>query len=316
MSGPVLVRLRHKANDLQPLAHGPPRVAPYESDAVVSAPLEIMEAAGAGSVQEVVTPGAGSLHVRLWDPPTANPEAVLVLLHGVVSHSEWLAPVAYRLAAAGYRVVCPDRRGVALSSNRGSAGLTATRLRTDVRAVSEVFRIEGVPLHLGGFCWGATQAIDVLSSGTLEVASFIMIAPSIFPAPDIGAAELTVGDSPEPTEPPSVPLDRFTDGPAYNDYILPDPLRARRVSPQFNQLLVDTNRFLAPRWAKLTFPALMIQATRDRLADTEKHSRAFRSVRARPRRERWVEGGHGVQFDAPDSTADEIRAWLGRQRIA
>lgn len=276
--------------------------------------LEVVSASRAGTVHRVAGEGDYPLAVRVWTPPRDPPTAVLVLLHGVVSHSEWLSPIARRLSEAGCLVVCPDRRGSGLNRDEPGDAASAQQLCADAAAVVEAFRIRDRPLHLGGFCWGATWAVHVLQRTGLAVDSLIMIAPSIFPHEDVGGAALQVDDSPEPTEEPNVPIDRFTSGPAYAGYILGDPLRTRLVSPRFNGVLVDMNRFLAPRWAKLRVPTLMIQARDDRLSDVDKHSRAFRNVQARPRHEVCLSGGHGVQFDAPGETSKEILAWVEGRR--
>jgi pimeloyl-ACP methyl ester carboxylesterase len=276
--------------------------------------LEVVTASRLGTIRRVTGDAGYPLAVREWTPSLDPPTAVLVLLHGVVSHSEWLSPIAHRLSEAGCLVVCPDRRGSGLNEQEPGDAASAQQLCADAAAVVEAFRVPDRPLHLGGFCWGATWAIHVLQRTGLPVDSLIMIAPSIFPHADVGGAALEVHDSSEPTEEPNVPIDRFTSGPSYAGYIVGDPLRTRRVSPRFNGVLVDMNRFLAPRWAKLTVPTLMIQARDDRLADVEKHSRAFRNVQAHPRHEVCLPGGHGVQFDAPGDTAREILAWVEGQR--
>src|SRR5207302_8632859 len=50
-----------------------------------------------------------ALNVRIWRAP--RPAASVVMLHGLISHSAWLAPIAERLAASGVTAICPDRRG-------------------------------------------------------------------------------------------------------------------------------------------------------------------------------------------------------------
>src|SRR5262249_55664286 len=52
-----------------------------------------------------------SLTYRAWPPSPAPRRATVVLLNGVMSHSAWFAPLAERLAAAGFHVVGADRRG-------------------------------------------------------------------------------------------------------------------------------------------------------------------------------------------------------------
>jgi alpha-beta hydrolase superfamily lysophospholipase len=250
-----------------------------------------------------------SLQARVWRP-SANACHQVYLLHGIVSHSEWLTPLAEQLAALGIEVLCPDRRGAGLSTEAGGDAPSAAVLVDDLCSVVERFARPNVHAHIGGFCWGATYAINCLEKLPGKFRSFVMVAPSIFPAADIGAAELQTGDSAEATLDPHVPLDRFTSGAAYRDYIIPDKLKTAKVSPRFNAVLLDMNRLLGPRWAKLGLPTLMLLASDDRLSDNSKHERAFETLRAAPKKTLTIAGEHGLQFDAPRETARAIADWL------
>jgi pimeloyl-ACP methyl ester carboxylesterase len=189
-------------------------------------------------------------------------------------------------------------------------------LVNDVIHVARALVPKDLPFHFGGFCWGSTYAINVLERGSLQAKSFIMLAPAIFPAPDIGGANFVTGSSGEPTEHPQVPIDRFTSGPAFQDYIIPDTLRTRRVSPRFNRIMLDMNRMLGPRWARLRLPTLMLQATADTISDTKKHLRAFQTLRVAFSEHHSIVGGHGLQFDAPAETAELVSQWIGRPEFA
>lgn len=249
------------------------------------------------------------LHYRHWRPAAATSQ--ILLFHGVVSHSEWLSPVASRLASAGIDVVCPDRRGTGLNTRAPGDTPDVKTLLADAECVRRATALEDVPVHIAGFCWGATYAIACLERARDSYESLIMIAPSVFPAADVGGADLVTGESGEASLTPNVPLDRFTSGPAYADYIIPDPLKTTAVSPRFNSALVAMNRFLGARWAKLVQPTLMILASHDRLSDNAKHDKAFAALRASRKKKVLLEGEHGLQFDAPESTATTIAQWVG-----
>ncbi|MEL6870945.1 MAG: alpha/beta fold hydrolase [Pseudomonadota bacterium] len=267
------------------------------------------------AVANTVTVIAGDgypLAVHRFEPQQPSIGCV-VLLHGVVSHAEWLTPIAQRLAAQGLLVICPDRRGTGRNTRAPGDAPDGQTLIDDVVSIVGSQCPDDVPLHLGGFCWGATYMINVMLADTLGAQTLIMIAPSIFPATDVAGAELHVGDSAEATEVPNVPIDRFTDGPAYEAFIVPDTRRTHYVSPRFNSILVQMNRMLAPRWAKLGVPTLMVLAQDDRLSDSDKHARAFATLRVDDKRCVILAGQHGLQFDAPDATADAICAWVKRQ---
>lgn len=89
-------------------------------------------------ITETVTTVAGhagyELQLREY-VPAGDIQADVLLLHGVVSHSEWLAGIARPLAERGYRVLCPDRRGVALNAEAPGDTPGVEALLGDVEAV-------------------------------------------------------------------------------------------------------------------------------------------------------------------------------------
>ncbi|MEL7310199.1 MAG: alpha/beta fold hydrolase [Pseudomonadota bacterium] len=249
------------------------------------------------------------LSVRRYEPQS-RPSHQFLLLHGVVSHAGWLAPIGKRLAARGIRLLAADRRGAGRNDQEVGDAPSVDILIDDAFALLRHYQSDDCATHFGGFCWGATYALNVLERDRSGVASFVMIAPSIFPASDVGGAALEASDDATARCIPNVPIDRFTQGPDYEEFIVPDPLRTRLVSPRFNQCMIDMNRLLAPRWAKLRMPTLMVLAEQDRLSDNEKHLRAWRHVRGVPKSHIMVPGEHGVQFDAPEQTVDSMVDWV------
>ncbi len=246
--------------------------------------------------------------VRWWRPAQTN--AQVILLHGVVSHSDWLKPIAERLAKNNIEVICPDRRGVGLNTESPGDAEDAHSLIEDVAAIRLKYARAGTPVHIAGFCWGATYAICCIEKYPDAFRSLIMIAPSVFPASDIANADIVAGESSEPTEKPLVPIDRFTSGPAYENYIVPDRLRTTAVSPRFNAVMIKMTTMLAPRWVRLRIPSLMVLASDDRLADIAKHEKAFEISKAALKRKITISGEHGLQFDDPERTAQAMLEWL------
>ena len=239
-----------------------------------------------------------------------EPKASILMLHGVVSHSEWLAPLARPLADLGYDVICPDRRGAGLNAEAPGDAPDLQTLVDDVEMLVERVCQSGLPVHLCGFCWGASYAIHCVERLQERLDSLLLLAPSVFPAADLAGAELVVGPSPEPTEIPIVPIDLFTSGPAFKEYIEPDPLRTRVVSPRFNGIMAQATSMLAIRWQRLKLPTLVVLPRDDGISDTGKHISAFERLRATPKELVVVPGWHGLQFDAPKETIEAITHWL------
>jgi alpha-beta hydrolase superfamily lysophospholipase len=233
-------------------------------------------------------------------------------MHGVISHSLWLAPIAEKLVASGITVVCPDRRGAGANRRDRGDAPDEISLLEDLHEVIRNFEKPGTPLHLAGFCWGSNYLINFLCRYQPDISSLALLAPALFPAAGLRNASLRVDKSSEPTEIPLVPVDAFTSGPAYRRVILPDPLRLERVSPRFNGIMQTFSRMIGVKLLKLPYPVLMILAEDDRITDNQTTAKLFNRLRPQPRQLVYVPGQHGIQFDAPLETADALTTWLNR----
>lgn len=250
------------------------------------------------------------LIVRCWEARDAK--AVIIIVHGVISHALWLAPIAERLAATGITTVIPDRRGAGANRlARGDAPDEYTLL-DDLHTVVNHFKIPAVPLHMAGFCWGSNYLVNYLSRYLPDVTSIALLAPALFLTAGLRDAVLQTGESSHPTEIPIVPVDAFTRGPAYEQFILPDPLRLDRVSPRFNGIMQAFSRMIGIKLLKLPFPILMILAEEDRITDNKSTEKLFNRLKVQPRHLVYVPGEHGVQFDAPLETTNALVTWLNR----
>ena len=228
-------------------------------------------------VFEYVSADSYPISVRAYRNPSAS--TAVVMLHGVVSHSEWLAPVAERLVAGGVDAFCPDRRGAGLNDLQPGDAPGAAELVSDTGTLLEQLSQDYENIHLCGFCWGGSYAIHCAEKYENEISSLILLAPSVFPAASLADTELVTGDSETATETPIVPVELFTRSDAYRDYILPDPIQTRRVSPRFNRIMADMTSMLAIRWMRLRIPTLMVLASDDRISDNAKHVAAFERLR-------------------------------------
>ncbi len=261
------------------------------------------------SFQTVKAADGYPLQVRVWQ--AAEPRATLLMLHGVVSHSLWLEPLAVPLAEKGITVICPDRRGAGANRDaRGDAPDQQTLLE-DVERVRQHFATAQA-MHLCGFCWGSNYAINYALKFPGNMRSLALLAPAVFAAENLREAELNISDVAEATEVPIVPLDGFTRGPAYKGFILPDSSRVTHVSPRFNGIMQGFSQMIGIKLLKLPLPLLMVLAEQDRMTDNETTARVFNRFKTEPKHLEYVPGEHGVQFDAPVQTADALLAWLDR----
>lgn len=253
-----------------------------------------------------------------WRPPT--PAAVLVLLHGLQSHSEWFAEAAELLCARGFAVYALDRRGSGSSpAPRGDIRRYADWFE-EVGAVLDHVRAlhPGVPTHLVGHCFGGAIALGSALRYPRHVASLVMLTPGLYVLPDYGVAEklgiLACGLLAQDTR-FRVPQDddMFSRDPEVVAWIGEDALGARTVTAR---CLLQTARMMS--WLRrhvgeLRVPLLVVEATRDRIADNRRN----RALLDRALGDRWER----LAFDAEhllvaepcrDALLDSLAGWTGR----
>lgn len=248
------------------------------------------------------------LQCRYWVSP--QPSAVIIMVHGVISHSQWLESVAAQLADRQLSVLAMDRRGSGLNQlARGDAPSSKTLLR-DLDAVFHWAASIGLPVHLCGFCWGGNYVINYLHTHRVHPQSLTLIAPSIFASALIKQQAFATGDCSAPTERPVTPIDQFTDGPMYESFIQPDPLRLRKVSPRFNRCIEQFANGLWMKFIRLTLPCLVLLADRDSIVDNHATERAFDRLKAPHKHLQTLQGGHGLQFDQPTQITAHIIQWV------
>ena len=197
-----------------------------------------------------------------------------------------------------------DRRGAGLNRPAVEA------LLGDLDAVVRAAAARRGPLHLAGFCWGSVYAVNFLADSSLRVDGAIHVAPSLFPAPLVLERPFATGDSGEATEEPVMPIERFTDGPSFESFIVPDPLRLRRVSPRMNACMQRLSAGIWMKFLRLSTPCLMLLGERDDVVDGRATRRAFERLPVARKRLHALDSAHGIQFDAPEAAAALVRDWV------
>ncbi len=250
------------------------------------------------------------LNYRVWCPPT--PTATMILLNGVMSHSDWLRPIAEPLAQSGLRVVGADRRGSGLNRVQRGDAPSQRALLDDLSLISTAERGKS-PLYLLGWCWGCSLAITATLELDLELSGLILAAPGLHPSPALGARLQT----PDPNLPRdqaslAVPIseEMFTQGPALEGFIRKDPLRLQSYSPRFRGIMTKLNAAAAARLDRLALPMLVIHADRDVTIDHAATLAAFAALDPARVSIAHCDAAHGMQFEAPDELVAHILSWM------
>lgn len=258
-------------------------------------------------------------HARWWLPD--SPIGAVLYLHGIESHGGWFEASASRLAAAGFAVLLPDRRGSGANRHDRGHARSAGRLLADVAEQIGLLesRVSARAVHLLGVSWGGKLAAAYAARGLGRIASLTLIAPGLFPRVDLPAAQkLRVGLAAVfasqttfaiPLEDPNL----FTRNPERITFIGSDSLRLRSATAGLLFASWKLDR-LARRLAgrRMDVPVHLFLAEHDRIIHNEP-TRAF--VRSLADADRAIteyrRASHTLEFE-PDREpflADLVR-WL------
>lgn len=248
------------------------------------------------------------LSCRFWQATDAR--AIVVLVHGVVSHSSWLDAIADGLRNAGISCLATDRRGAGLNEDARGDAPDADTLIGDLDAIMKWTTQFRVPRHLCGFCWGANYVVNYLSQKAPDIETVSLLAPSLFPSDIITDQPFTTGESGKPSEVPVMPIECFTDGPAFEQFIKPDPFRLKRVSPRLNRIMAEFSQGLWMKFLRLKLPVLVILGQQDAVVDNAATERVFERLPIDRKALFLVPGKHGLQFDAADAVNQHLIHWI------
>jgi alpha-beta hydrolase superfamily lysophospholipase len=256
------------------------------------------------------------LRYRTWAPEGA-PRAALVLLNGVMSHSGWFQPLAGPLLGAGLKVVGADRRGTGLNQEARGDAPSARALVDDVKRVAEAERVDGAPLYLAGWCWGAVLAINVAAEHRPLFSGLALLAPGLYPTEALKArmaAQQPLRRSNAPGTPcleSPIREEMFTGGPLLESFIRKDEQRLRHFTPRFCDAMDRLALGARTRLERLALPILLVLADADQATDNAQTANAFTRLTGASVRVERVEGAHGMQFDAPGALGRILVSWSG-----
>lgn len=252
--------------------------------------------------------GGYPLTCRYWQ--TEEPTALVIMVHGVVSHSLWLESIATGLAELGISCVVPDRRGAGLNKQARGDAPHAQALLDDLENIYHWAQATSLPIHLCGFCWGANYVVNLMAEKSPVVESLALLAPSLFPSKRITEQPFVVGDSGLASELPVMPLECFTDGPAFHDFIQPDPLRVKQVSPRLNNVMAEFSQGIWIKFLRITLPTLVILGNDDEVVDNQATQRLFNRLANPCKQLHVLPGKHGIQFDAAERVIAALSRWI------
>lgn len=234
-----------------------------------------------------------ALAVHEWGSPTGRPFFFWHAL-GPDASAEYFAPVAERLAAAGYRVVAVDGPGFGSSPLLGEEAYALEALVDLVQQLVDAYEL--APLVVAGHSWGGAIAVRYAAEHPGNVSALVLLDSG-----HIDYADL-----------PGVDLDRSA-----AEWVEEVRRRDGRMPEARGRAMHGLAGRISDAWpviAERQIPTLLVLATQPPHVDQNReHVGRFRA--AVPRAEvRWAEGaGHGIVDDVGPPLGEEIAAWLATE---
>jgi alpha-beta hydrolase superfamily lysophospholipase len=264
-------------------------------------------------------------HAAVWPAPEP-PRGLVVVLHGVQSHSGWYHSLGRTLAGAGFEASFPDRRGSGPNTrDRGHAPSSGRLLRDLLEWIeSRRKRRPGLPLTLAGISWGGKLAVITTARHPALVDGLALVCPGLLPRVGVSIREkfrIALAAVTNPRKTFLIPLSDpalFTDNAEAQAFIAADPhgLREGTAGLMVASFFIDRGVRRARRLVRR--PALLMLAGQDRIVDNLRTRTYFESLATNDRTViEYPEGHHTLEFD-PDPTryARDLIAWMEAHVLA
>ena len=208
------------------------------------------------------------IFVRSWRPES-NPRAVVIVCHGVNSHSGQYLWVGEQFEASGLAVYALDLRGRGLSEGERFYVEDVADYVSDVSVVVELARSRdpGVPVFLLGHSAGGVVSSVYVLENQEKLAGFICESFAFqVPAPGFALAAIKGLSHIAPRLPVlKLKNEDFSRDPKAVEALNSDPLTSHEVQPAITvAALVRADERLRVEFPHITLPVLIMHGTDDR----------------------------------------------------
>lgn len=271
----------------------------------------------------ILLPDNYPAHARIWRPVETH--GAVLCFHGIQSHGGWYETSGSQLAAAGFAVVMPDRRGSGANppprghfASLDECIADAHCLLNETRRLTRVDRV-----HLVGISWGGKQAVLLAQEQPRDVASLTLIGPGLFPRVDLTTAEklgvalALVNDRTKLFDIPLNDAGFFTANPRQIRYVEQDALKLLQVSASFlltsRRLDKHIRRFARSEWRG---PVHLMLAGQDRIIDNHRTREWFEELPSHDKTlTQYSDAHHTLEFESnPEPFFRDLTEWLVRRR--
>ena len=223
----------------------------------------------ANTREEKIDSGKGvKIFVRSWNPES-KPRAVVVVCHGVNSHSGQYLWVGEQFAASGFAVYALDLRGRGRSDGERFYVEDIADYVSDVAGTVALAksRHPGLPVFLLGHSAGGVVSSTYVLENQAGLAGFICESFAFqVPAPGFALAAIKGLSHIAPRLPVlTLKNEDFTRDPKALEALNNDPLTAHEVQPAITvAALVRADERLREEFPQITLPLLIMHGTEDR----------------------------------------------------
>ncbi|MBW2606561.1 MAG: alpha/beta fold hydrolase [Deltaproteobacteria bacterium] len=282
---------------------------------------------GSPDVLALEMPDRYNINYRVWGK--TDGEDVLLILHGGMGHSGWLAPLAKELRAMStdITVVAADRRGSGLNEKRGDLDSVELVIGDVVKHI-EFLKRSFKRVHLAGWCQGCQYASVAATRSGNTLTSLILLTPGFFWNERfrsvISISEKIVFDmiSEFKLKPDRnhacipIPLEAidFTLEEEWLDFIENDELKTTMVTLKTVSIMDEIQELSWSAMLQNSLPVLAILAKNDRIVDNNKFQQFMGHMFSEGNQNRLVSfnSAHAIQFEIPLEVANEIFHFISR----
>ncbi len=254
---------------------------------------------------------------------TGHPKGRIVFLHGIRSHSGWYTRSCAALAAAGYEVLFPDRRGAGLNTAHRGDTPSFRRLLDDVGELIRHERLTRPWLRtfLAGISWGGRLASGFCYRAPGLIDGMILLCPGLCPQVGtpfgrriaVARARVRFPDRMFP-----IPLNEpefFTASPEWRRFIETDRHGLTEATARFLVSSVQLGIYQMRAVKRVTMPTLLMLVGHDKIIDNTKTKEFFSKFGSADRTvQEYPDAHHTLEFE-PEGHAwqDDVMKWLDQR---
>jgi len=293
------------------------RIASTSTGSTSSRREEKMTTVASAFDEKIDSTNGIKIFVRSWTPEPP-PRAVIVICHGVNSHSGQYVPVGTQFAAAGYAAFALDLRGRGRSDGERFYVEDIADYVSDVASTIALAksRHPGLPVFLLGHSAGGVVSATYVLDHQSELAGFICESFAFqVPAPGFALAAIKGLSHIAPRLPVlKLKNEDFSRDPSVVDALNHDPLTAHEAQPAITvAALVRADERLREEFPSISLPLLIMHGTADNATVCHGSQFFYDTAGSGDKTLKLYEGHyHDLLADVgKEQVMDDILGWVG-----